>query len=76
MINSSFLLKCWTIKASVDYTQRVNKCPVWPETSIVTRANKIFFDIPHAGNMATLQKIPTTCTYTVVGALLWYQGNI
>ena len=41
MINSSFLLKWWTIKAFVDYPQCVNKCPVWPETSTVTKANKM-----------------------------------
>jgi len=42
MINSSFLLKCWTIKAFVDYPQCVNKCPVWPETSTVTKQTKFY----------------------------------
>jgi len=42
MINSSFLLKCWTIKAFVDYPQCANKCPVWPEISTVTKQTKFY----------------------------------
>jgi hypothetical protein len=42
MINSSFLLKFWTIKAFVDYPQCVNRHPVGPETSTVTKQTKFY----------------------------------